>query len=148
MAGYLFTLLAGLVNVIFLIMILIKAGSADPHNRKRLLVVCGIMLLNIPAMLIYSFFAVKLLNTMRITFTNATPTIITDIHIRGCEKEYIPQLEAGQSKTVWISITGDCVINIDYLSNHKRQYENIGGYITNDMGQKIKHNIGGQNDDL
>ena len=144
--GYGFIALTGLINIGILISILIKA-SKDKDNRKKLLMTCGLMFLNIPFMLIYCWITIILLNTMRITFTNSTQTSLASINITGCETKYIDKLEVGQSKTVWVGITGDCSITIYYLSNGLRKEENVAGYVTNDMGQKMNYNIGGKNEE-
>ncbi len=143
--GYGFIALTGLINFGVLISILLKAKK-NKDNRKKLLTTCGLMLLNIPLMLFYCWVVIILLNTMRITFTNSTTSILTDINIIGCETEHIDELEARQSKTVWVGITGDCTINIDYLSDGHRKEDNVAGYVTSSMGQKMKHNIGGLNE--
>lgn len=145
--GYGFILLTGLVNAIILWTILVAAYKDNP-NRKRLLLTSGLMLLNIPVMLIYCSIAFVLLDTMRITFTNATDKVLTDINIVGCELKHIDKLEIGETKTVWVGITGDCTINIDYLADGQRKEENVAGYVTSSMGQKMKHNIGVQNDNM
>nr|WP_294925677.1 hypothetical protein [uncultured Flavobacterium sp.] len=46
-----------------------------------------------------------------------------------------------------VKITGDCSISIDYLSDGNRKQESVAGYVTTTMGQKMKHNIGGQNEE-
>lgn len=145
--GYGFILLTGLINIIILTLVL-SAAFKDTKNRKKLLLTSGLMLLNIPVMLVYVFIAFILLDTMRITFTNATQTTLTDINIVGCGGGHIDKLEVGQSKTVWIDITGDCSIDLNYLSDGQRKDENVAGYVTSSMGQKMKHNIGGQNDNI
>jgi hypothetical protein len=142
-----FIALTGLINLGVLISTLVKAYK-DKENRKKLLTTCGLMLVNIPVMLLYCCATIILLNTMRITFTNSTQTALTNINIIGCETELINKLEAGESKTVWVVIDGDCNININYLSNGQRKEENVAGYVTNNMGQKMKHNIGGQNEKI
>jgi hypothetical protein len=144
--GYAFIALTGLINVGVLISILVKANK-DKDNRTKLFTTCGLMLLNIPVMLFYCWVAIILLNTMRITFTNSTQTILTNINIVGCGGGHIDKLEIGESETVWVDIIGDCSINIDYLSNGQKKEESVAGYVTNSMGQKIKHNIGGQNEE-
>jgi hypothetical protein len=73
---------------------------------------------------------------------------LKDINIVGCETKYINKLEKGESKTIWIGITGDCHIGINYIANGERKEENVAGYITNGMGQKMKYHIGGQNYDM
>ena len=145
--GYGFILLTGLINLIILGTIL-TAAYKDNTNRKKLLLTSGLMLLNIPVMLVYVSIAFMLLDTMRITFTNSTQTTLTDINIVGCGGGHIDKLEVGQSKTVWVDITGDCSIDLDYLSDGQRKTEGVAGYVTASMGQKMKHNIGGQNDNI
>lgn len=145
--GYVFIIVPGLINICVLISILIKAAK-DKNNYSRLNRTVGLMLLNVPVMLIYCWAAVILLNTMRITFTNSTRATLTDININGCETEHIDMLDVGESKTVWVAIKGDCEINIDYLSNGQRSTKVVVGYVTNSMGQKMKYNVGGQNEEL
>jgi hypothetical protein len=106
------------------------------------------MLLNIPIMILYCWFAIILLNTLRITFTNCTQTDLTEINIVGCETEHLDKLEIGESKTVWVGITGDCTININYLENGQRKEENVAGYVTSSMGQKMNFKIGVPNEIL
>jgi hypothetical protein len=143
---YAFIAFIGLINIGILISILVKANK-DKDNKKNLLMTCGLMLLNIPIMLFYCWVVIILLNTMRITFTNSTKSTLTNINIYGCGGGQIDKLEVGESETVWIDITGDCSINIDYLSNGQKKVENVVGYVTNSMGQKMKHNIGGHNEE-
>lgn len=142
--GYGFITLTGLINAGILISILVKA-SKDNASRTKLFSTCGLMLLNIPVMLIYCCVAIFLLGTLRITFTNQTQTTLTNINIIGCGGGHIAKLERGESETVWVDITGDCSININYLSNDQKKEEIVASYVTNSMGQKMKHTIGGQN---
>ena len=114
--GYGFIVLTGLVNIGVLIAILVKARK-DNINRKRLLNDCGVMFLNIPVMLAYCSAAVILLGTMRITFIHKTVSQISDMNVVGYGDGHVDKLEVGQSKTVWIEITGDCSIDVNYLSN-------------------------------
>lgn len=144
--GYGFIALTGLINIGILTSILLRAYK-DKDNRKKLLITCGLMLLNIPVMFIYSWIAIVLLNTMRITVTNSTDTTLTNINIVGCGGGHIDKLEIGESETVWVDITGDCAISIDYFSNGQRKEESVAGYVTNNNGQKMKYNIGGQNEE-
>ncbi|MFH6991786.1 hypothetical protein [Flavobacterium sp. FlaQc-48] len=141
---YNFIVLTGLVNLLILISILVKANN-DKYNRKKVFTTCGVMLLNIPVMLFYLWIAGILLNTMRITFTNPTQATLTNINIVGCGGGHIDTLESGKSQTVWVEITGDCSLNINYLSDGLPKEENVAGYLTPLMGQKMTHNIGGQN---
>ncbi|MFM2226571.1 MAG: hypothetical protein RJA07_2773 [Bacteroidota bacterium] len=143
--GYGFIALIGLINLGILGLILLKAKK-DKDNRKKLLTTCGLMLLNIPIMLFYCWVAIILLDTMRVTFTNTTQTTLTNIEIIGCKPEHIDKLEAGESKTVWVSIIGDCSIEVTYLSNGQRKEEMVIGYTTSLMGQKITHIMGHEAD--
>ena len=144
--GYGFIILTGIINLIVLISILLKFRRKE-ESGKKLLAACKLMLLNIPVMLIYCCIASILLNTMRINFTNSTDNILTKIHVVGCGEGYIDRLDIGQSKTVWVDIIDDCSISIEYFSNGNKVSENVAGYVTNSMGQKMQHNIGGENDE-
>lgn len=144
-AGFGFIVIIGLINISVLIAILIKAGK--DKARKRLLNTSGLMLLNIPVMIAYSWVAIILLGTMRITFINETDTTITDINIVGCGGN-IDKLEVGESQTVWVGITGDCSIYVDYLSNGQRMEETVAGYVTSNMGQKVRHKIDGKDKEI
>jgi len=142
--GYGFIVLTGLINLGILVAILFRANK-DRENRKRLLKTSGLMFINIPVMLVYCWVAIILLGTMRITFTNDTGTQLTDIKIVGCAGGYIDKLESGESKTVWVTITGDCSIYLDYLSNGQRKEEIVA---SSSMGQKVNHKIDGKDKDI
>jgi hypothetical protein len=89
-----------------------------------------------------------LLGTMRITFTNETRTDLTDINIIGCGGGHIDKLEKGESKTVWVSITGDCSVYMNYLSLGSRKRERVLGYTTSGDGKKVKHKIDGKDNNI
>nr|WP_294925680.1 hypothetical protein [uncultured Flavobacterium sp.] len=99
--GYGLTIWIGLVNLGILFILLVKAIK-DKDNRKKLFTTCGLMLLNIPVMLIYVWLTIILLGTMRITFTNSTQTTLTNINIVGCGGGHIDKLESGKSETAWL----------------------------------------------
>lgn len=141
--GYSFIAFIGLINLGVLITILVQANK-DKNNRAKLFTTCGLMLLNIPILLFYCGLLLILLNTMRITFTNSTQTPLTNIHIVGCGGGHIDKLEVGESETVWVDITGDCSLKIDYLANGQKKEESVAGYITSNMGQKMMYYIGGK----
>lgn len=141
--GYVFVILAGFINFIIFASILLRAVQ-DLENRKKLMRISGLMLINIPIMLVYCWVAIILLGTMRITFTNEIGTDLSDIKIIGCGGGHIKKLEKGESITVWVTITGDCSLYLDYLSNGKRKKETVAGYVTSNMGQKINHKISGK----
>ena len=145
--GYGFVIFAGIINLIILIGILAKAQS-DKTNRKKLLKTSGIMLLNIPIMFGCIWIAMMVLGNMRITFTNGTQNKLTEIKIFGCETEQIAELEPNESKTVWVGITGDCSILVEYKENGIKKTETVAGYVTTGGGQKMKHRIDGKDKDI
>lgn len=140
--GYGFIVLAGITNFVIFILLLTRIYY-DKTNKQKILSTCGLMLLNIPIMIIYIWIAIILLNTMRITFNNTSKTTYTNIQIIGCETESIKKLEAGESKTVWIGITGDCSLSIIYGKNGVKKTETVMSYVTNNMGQNLSYTIEG-----
>ena len=145
--GYGFIVLAGITNLVILIAIVVKSNS-DSTNRKRLLKTGEFMLLNLPIMFVFIWISMIVIGNMRITFTNATDNNLSDIKIFGCETEYISELKPNESKTVWVEITGDCSITLEYLENGIKKTETVAGYVTNGMGQKMKHKIDGKDKDI
>ncbi len=139
--GYGYAFLIGLVNLGILVTLLTGAYR-NASLRRNAFKTCFMMLLNIPVLVLYCYFSVILLNTMRVTFINTTQNEFTQIKITGCEPCQINKLAPGESITVWIKITGDCALDIDYIVNGIPQHETVAGYCTNDMGQKITFNIG------
>ena len=86
-----------------------------------------------------------LTGNMRIKFTNETEHRLTEINIIGCETQSIAELEPNESKTVWVGITGDCSIKLDYIEKGEKKNEIVAGYVTSGMGQKMNHKIGVEN---
>ncbi|PIY09245.1 MAG: hypothetical protein COZ18_08325 [Flexibacter sp. CG_4_10_14_3_um_filter_32_15] len=139
--GYIFIVLAVVINSIFLILIFIKL-SKEKQYKTQLIISAGMILLNIPVLLLYSWITSLLLNTMRIRFVNSTKETITELKITGCQNKKIKKLEAEKSETVWISIKGDCTITIEYLLNGEPKKENVLEYATTNTGHKMKYKIG------
>lgn len=142
--GYIFLAFVGLFNIALIILLLIKA-SKDSINRRELFKTCVLILVNVPITLLYLWFTIILLDTLRITFTNSTSNQLTKINIIGCDDQFIEKLEIGESKTIWIKISGDCSVNINYLQNGIIKKEAVIPYTTKNLGDKRKHNIGGNN---
>lgn len=140
--GYGFILLATAVNIFLFTILVLKAFK---EKDKKIFSVCTIILINIPIMFFYCWFASKLLNTVIIEFTNCTKNDISEINIKGCEEKYIQQLRQGDSKTVWVSIPNDCSIQIDYVNNGIKKNETIESYLCSMMGKRSKYYIGKQN---
>lgn len=142
--GYGFIVVAGLLNLIVLIMLLIQLRKQKDLVRK-IIATCLLIVLNLPIIWTYFWITTILLNTMRITFVNETSAKLTDIRIFGCENCFIDKLDPGESEKVWVAIKGDCSINIEFLSDGKKQSENVSGYVTNNTGQRMTHKIGWEN---
>ena len=139
--GYVFIVIVGLVNMVILIDLIIKSKN-NKANKFKLYKTCGLILLNIPMMLIYCWIVSILMGTMRITLNNKTQTKLTNLKIMGCEDKLVEKIMPGQSKTVWVNITGDCSIKMTYSANGQQKDEVIAGYLTGGMGQKMNYNIG------
>ena len=139
--GYAYILITGIVNLTVFIQLLIRSYN-DKDNRNKTLITCGLMLLNLPVLIIYCWFATIIVNTMRITFINTMETELTEININGCQHKHIDKLAPGESKTEWIDIPNDCAIGIEYYSNGIRKSEEVSGYCTFNMGQKATYRIG------
>lgn len=138
--GYVFVVLAGIINGIFLILVLLRY-SKEENYKLHLFVTAGIILLNIPILIFYSWITFMLMDIMRIKFINTTQETLTEINITGCQNKKIKELKTGQSEIVWIAIKGDCTINIEYLIKEKSRKETVMEYATTSMGQKIKYKI-------
>jgi hypothetical protein len=139
--GYVFVVLAGIINSIFLILVLLRY-SKEKHHKLQLFITAGIILLNIPMLLFYSWVTFLLMDIMRIKFVNTTQEAITELRIKGCQNKKIQKLEAGKSELVFISIKDDCAINITYSINGQSKNETVLDYATTSMGQKINYKIG------
>lgn len=140
--GYGFILLAALVNVLVLAKVLLEFYN-DKQRNIGLLKTAGLMLLNIPIMLLYCWFALILLNTKRVTFVNTTPNTLTNLKVVGCDEGHMMErLEAGKSETIWIGIDGDCSIFLEYQMNGQEKREMVVGYTTPSDGGIVAHRIG------
>lgn len=145
--GYAFIVVAGLLNL-SLLLVMLWMYANDKTNGHELPKTVGLMLLNIPLMLFYCYLSLILLSTMRITFVNKTGTLINHIQIVGCDDKTIPQMVPEESKTLWVKVKGDCYIDIEYEINGQKQEERVASYVTNNMGQKLQHNIDGRDKDI
>ena len=142
--GYLYVIFTVIVHIVVLSIVLVRSKS-DSINRLKYYKVGGLMILNVPIAIIYTWLAFTLTSYTRISFENVTENKITNIETTGCEIKRINSLEAGESQTLWIAITRDCSINITYSENGEIKKELVAGYITNGMGQRLEHKIGGEN---
>lgn len=142
-SAYCFIIIAGLLNLGILLTLIVKSIT-DKENKKSYFRTLGIVMLNLPVAVLYFYFIIVLLDTMRIEFINETEKPITEIKILGCEPKIIDKLGAKESETIWIRITGDCSIRIEYQLNGELKTEYVFGYITSFMGHKSTYRIGSQ----
>lgn len=139
--GMNFIVFAGIINAGVFIKTLIDLIK-DKENRKKHLITSGIMLLNIPIVVIYFYFVIILMNTMRVTLINETGREILQLKIIGGESKTIEKLEIGEKQTEWIDIKRDNSLRIEYKIKGEIKNELIYGYITSFSGDKIKYRIG------
>jgi hypothetical protein len=130
-----------LFNVIVLSILMSNVILEKVSFRKYRLTV-GLMIANIPVAIGYFVLVLILINTLRITFVNSTGERIDNIEIIGCEPKLIDNLEPEDSKTVWINITGDSTLEIEYQLQGETKREIVFGYVTNSNGQIATYWIG------
>jgi hypothetical protein len=128
-----------IILIISIILGCIIIFSKNSTNIK--LKSCSVILLNILIAGIYSYFVILLTDYARITLINSTSDKITDIQILGCKEKYLDILNKGDKKTIWIKITEDCSIDINYIFEGTKKRENIIEYISPGMGEKIDFSI-------
>ena len=86
-----------------------------------------------------------LLSNMRITFVNKTEAPITNIRIEGCEEKQIAQMAVNKRKLKWITIVGDCHIDITYVKHGIEYKETVVSYASGPMGHRYEYQIGMDN---
>lgn len=138
--SFFYTIATGLINSVILFILIWKAWT-DYANRNRYLKTSVVMLLNIPVVILYGVCINILLNTIRITFINDTDQQISELKVTGYKPEIIDSLRAGEKNTVWIKITGDGCIKVEYKINEHAYNDVVCGYVTLNMGGKVKHKI-------
>jgi len=139
--GLIFTVIAGIINLGVFVKVLVDLKN-EKENRKKYFRTSGIMLLNIPIVLLYFYFVIILMNTMRVTLINETGREISQLRIIGGEPKTIDKLDIGEKRTKWIAIKGDNSLSIEYNIDGETKKETIYGYITSFSGDKIKYAIG------
>jgi hypothetical protein len=131
-----------LFNLVFAI-ILLRKGMSDERENSPFFRALRRMLLNIPIAVLYFFIVLQLADTMRITFVNdIREEGVSNLKILGCENEMIDHLRIDESEEIWIDISGDCSIFIEYQFRGKLVREEVFGYVTGGMGQKGTYYIG------
>lgn len=143
--GYTFLVTSIFTSWAFIALVLINfvRGKISMTNALKTL---GVILINIPIAILYTYLVVQLLGYARITFINSTPHHLKAIKIYGCEENKIISLPSGESKTVWIAIVDDCDVKIDYEVQGSRRTETVAGYLTPSGGVKAAYEIGSNRD--
>ncbi|HEV8506545.1 MAG TPA: hypothetical protein VGQ53_14135 [Chitinophagaceae bacterium] len=139
--GVLYAACMFIINLVIVALIVFKANR-EKTSRKHLFRTVGVMLLNIPIFIFYCWFAIILMNTVRVTFVNSTTDDLVNIKINGCQGRNIDKLKVGQSKTLWIHIPNDCGISIAYKLKGNIVSEDITGYVSSDGGYIMTFYIG------
>lgn len=143
--GYAFLVTTILISWAFIALVLVNFASRK-ISLTNALKILGVILINIPIAILYTYLVVALLGYARITFINSTPHNLSAIKIYGCEENEITSLPSGESKTVWISIPGDCDVKIAYEVQGNRRTETVAGYLTPSGGVKAVYEIGSNRD--
>lgn len=136
-----FILFTVIVNMTVLSLLLTKSRK-DKINQSIYLKTSKLLLCNIPIAIAYLFFVFILVDTMRVTFINKTGKPIEHIEISGCELEKIDRLEINEQKIIWIAISGDCSVDIQYSIEGTIKKEEVFSYVTTMMGQQTTFRIG------
>jgi hypothetical protein len=140
-AGIGYAVVMGFINL-FVLGHLVYHYFKEKVNRKKILKTSAIMLLNIPILLGYCWFALFLFDTIRVTLRNVSNTQLNNITISGCEDKFASELGPGQSKTFWIHIPHGCGISVDYYLSGQSVRDDISGYIPKGRGRIINFDIG------
>ena len=140
--GIIFIGIAGIINAGVFVKVLIDLIN-EKENKKKYYLTSGIMLLNIPIVILYFYFVMILMNTMRVTFINETGREISELKIIGGEPKSIEKLEIGEKQTKWIAIKNDNDLILEYEIDGEIKTEMVYSYMV--VGKKIKHRIGNKN---
>jgi hypothetical protein len=138
---YVYTGFAVLIGMFYLIMVVRNILRKEVKFLIGIKSI-GILAINIPIVVFYFYVVTVLVNTARITFENTTGRDLTSIKIFGCEGSEIELLEAGKSKTIWIEISHDCSLEIQYETDGQNKREVVAGYLTTSNGIIATYKIG------
>lgn len=139
--GYVFTGLSFFLGFVYLLIIIINIVKGKTDQKTGLKSI-GILLINIPVAALYFYLVAVFLNTARITFENTTGHDLSSIKISGCVNTEMNSLQANESKTVWIYISSDCSLEINYEIEGQIKREVVAGYMTSLNGVIATYKIG------
>jgi hypothetical protein len=141
--GMIFIAVAGIINLGVFVKVLINLIN-EKENRKKYILTSGIMLLNIPIVILYFYIVMFLMSTMRITFINETGTKLTNLKIIGGETKIIKELGVGERQTEWIGIKFENDFILEYKIDGEIKREMVYSYAV--TGDRINHRIGNKSD--
>ncbi len=140
--GYIYLLITLVINLFFLVKLLLVVFKATNHKTKQSAIkLFVLLLLNFPVAIFYLVFTVHLLNTVRLTITNASNFNVESIKIDGIENIYIKQLKSKEETTLWLIIKRDCSIKMSYCIKDDTVKKYVAGYVTNNQGGQINYII-------
>jgi hypothetical protein len=128
--GYAFIVTALLTNFTVYIWSVISNRKSNNKVKPQKL------LLNIPVAIVYMVIAIYWANIVRIKVVNDTKVNVQNFQVIGCDDQTISQLKPGESETMWINPSGDCVLTISFMRG-KDLVSIPGTYFTTNLGQKM-----------
>jgi hypothetical protein len=140
LTAYQFTLVAVVVNWIYVLYLLFNL-LRQKISISILLRTLGVMAINIPIGILYSYIMVWLLGYARITFINQTGENIPMLNVQGCEQKEVANFENSASETVWIKIKDSCNVEIIYDLNGGKKNEQVLNAIKNGEGLRITYEL-------
>lgn len=139
--AYQFTIVAIVINWLYAAILLFHFLKRK-LSVKSLIKTLGVMAINVPVGILYSYTMVWLLTYARITFWNSSGADLNMIRVTGCEETQIDNLKENESETVWIKIPSDCGIEIHYNLNGSSIKETVIKHIIPTEGIRAKYEIG------
>lgn len=139
--AYQFTIVAIVINWLYAAIVLfyfLKRKLNVMHLVKTL----GVMAINVPIGILYSYIMVWLLTYARITFSNSSGSDLAIVAVSGCEGRQIKNLKTNSSETIWIKIHKDCSIEISYEINGSVIRETVAKHLIPTEGIRTKYEIG------
>lgn len=128
------------LNIWLIISIALKVKRRN-EERKTNIKSLFFMVINMLIISVYFSISSILGDYMRICFVNKTNIELFNIEITGCESKRIEKLNIGQSETIWINVSNDCPILIQYNVNGKIKNEIVMGSLSGVSGYRSTYDI-------
>lgn len=144
--GIFFIGIAGIINTGVFIKVIFEILK-EKRNKKKYYITAGVMLLNIPIVVLYFYTVLFLMTATRVTFINDTGKEISALKIMGGELKTIEKLSVGEKQSEWFQIKFEDNLLVEYLIDGHLKTDNIGdGYMI--TGKKINHRMGRNSDNI